>query len=301
MIDHEARKKSIGASEIAAVLGCNRYMSPMDVWLVKTGREAPFTGNEHTRRGQRQEAQIIDWLREELQDENVEILTNFEPISLKDTIATATPDGIIIPFTDSLDSILNSWMYVAGIQLAQCCIVEAKSTLRRVNCVEEIDISHLMQTQWQMGVTGIPNAKLCLFGPMVSDYQCFDIRFDPELFAKMLKQATEWWERHVVGDIMPEPISADDAARLWPFDNGGVTDISEDIYRKCCRLREVKDQIKTLESEADGLSTEIKIAARDNREIQYAGVKVATCYTVVPGPPKMPKQRDPHRVLRLNL
>jgi len=51
--DHEARKRSIGASEIAAILECNENMSPLDVWLVKTVRKPPFEVNEHTKRGKR--------------------------------------------------------------------------------------------------------------------------------------------------------------------------------------------------------------------------------------------------------
>ena len=35
----EARKKGVGGSDVAAVMGISKYSSPLEVWLVKTGRE----------------------------------------------------------------------------------------------------------------------------------------------------------------------------------------------------------------------------------------------------------------------
>lgn len=302
MIDHEKRKKTIGASEIAAVLGLSEYKTPLQVWLEKTGQEAPFSGNEHTRRGQRQESQILDWLEDQLEDEGVVIVRDLPPIQLEGTIASATPDGVIVPCQTVIPADKSTLFEIStSFDPKNLCLVEAKSTLRRVTCVDEIDIAHLLQTQWQMGVTGVKAGKLVLFGPMVSDYQYFDILFDEALFAKMLTQATEWWERHVIGGIMPDPITAEDAFRLWPRDNGGSIDVSESVYLQAVELRRIKDEIKALGEREEKLVDAIKVAAQDFKEIRYAGVKIASVSTVTPSPPKMPKQREPYRMLRLCL
>ena len=47
----EERKKSLGGSDIGAVLGMNEYSSPYTVWAEKTGKLPPFEGNEWTRLG----------------------------------------------------------------------------------------------------------------------------------------------------------------------------------------------------------------------------------------------------------
>ncbi|MEE1352151.1 MAG: YqaJ viral recombinase family protein [Clostridia bacterium] len=47
----EERKKSLGGSDIGAVLGMNEYSSPYKVWADKTGKLPPFEGNEWTRLG----------------------------------------------------------------------------------------------------------------------------------------------------------------------------------------------------------------------------------------------------------
>lgn len=47
----EERKKSLGGSDVGAVLGMSGYSSPYTVWAEKTGKLPPFEGNEWTRLG----------------------------------------------------------------------------------------------------------------------------------------------------------------------------------------------------------------------------------------------------------
>ena len=47
----EERNKSLGGSDVGAVLGMNEYASPYTIWAEKTGKLPPFEGNEWTRLG----------------------------------------------------------------------------------------------------------------------------------------------------------------------------------------------------------------------------------------------------------
>lgn len=47
----EERKKSIGGSDVGAILGMNEHSSPYTIWAEKTGKLPPFEGNEWTRLG----------------------------------------------------------------------------------------------------------------------------------------------------------------------------------------------------------------------------------------------------------
>ena len=47
----EERKKSLGGSDIGAVLGMSEYSSPYTIWAEKTGKLPQFEGNEWTRLG----------------------------------------------------------------------------------------------------------------------------------------------------------------------------------------------------------------------------------------------------------
>lgn len=47
----EARRNSVGSSDVAAIMGIDPRRSAFDVWCEKTGRTSGFQGNEHTWRG----------------------------------------------------------------------------------------------------------------------------------------------------------------------------------------------------------------------------------------------------------
>jgi putative phage-type endonuclease len=54
----QERNKSIGGSDVGAILGMNSYSSPYKVWAEKTGKLPPFEGNEWTRLGNDLEAYV---------------------------------------------------------------------------------------------------------------------------------------------------------------------------------------------------------------------------------------------------
>jgi hypothetical protein len=56
---HARRRQSVGASEVAAILGLGAYGSPAQVWAAKVG-ESAFAGNEATRIGTAMERSILD-------------------------------------------------------------------------------------------------------------------------------------------------------------------------------------------------------------------------------------------------
>ena len=56
----EERKKSLGGSDIGAILGMNEYSSPYKVWAEKTGKLPAFEGNEWTRLGHDLEGYVAE-------------------------------------------------------------------------------------------------------------------------------------------------------------------------------------------------------------------------------------------------
>lgn len=257
-IDHEQRRKSLGASEVAAILGCNDNMSPLDVWMVKTGRKEAFEGNEHTRRGNRQERQILDWLQDDMDGFLVE--PQSKAFFIENSIASATPDGLV--WDDS------------NAELVACC--EAKSTLVRIKSIEDLNPSHLIQCQWQMLCTGLKKCHLAIFGPMVSDYQRFEIEYNHDFAMDLLHKATEWWERHVVGNVMPDPINTADALAIWPKDDGSSIEAVPALYEAIGRYKELGQTISELQKQRDELKDRITPAIGAAQVVTYAGQKIAS-------------------------
>lgn len=276
-LDHEARKKTLGASEIAAILGLNEWMSPLDVWQVKTGRKPPFGGNEHTRRGQRQERQILEWLGEEIPA--FEIVTTCGGFVCKDwEVASATPDALAIPkeiAREILNHPLGSARIKAGMERANWDCCEAKSTLKTVNDITEVP-HFWLQCQWQMMCCGLRKCHLALFGPMVSNYQRFEITYAEEYMKGILKDAQEWWEKHIVNDEMPAPINEEDVLSLWPQDDGTSIVAVDSLYNAIRQYGEYGAMVKDLKAKMEPLRERIVLAIGRAQTVRYGSRVIAS-------------------------
>jgi hypothetical protein len=249
-------------------------MSPVDVWLVKTGGKPHFEGNEHTRRGNRQQAQILDSLGEDL---GLEIITNCPTLFHHGGLSAATPDGMLYKldgqrFEDGEHLFMYS--HIVNVELA-----EAKSTLKTIRSEDEIPLTWLIQCQWQMLCTGLKKCHLAIFGPMVSNYQRFEINFNEPLALELLRQAEEWWAVHIIGDKMPDPISEADAKFLWPTDDGSTIEASQPLYEAIAQYRDLKEFEKQNTKRLEALRQRIVLAIGGAKSVRYAGQFIASYST----------------------
>jgi putative phage-type endonuclease len=58
------RNSGIGGSDVATILGFNKYKSREQLFLEKTGRGVEFKGNKYTERGEKYENSIAQWWKE---------------------------------------------------------------------------------------------------------------------------------------------------------------------------------------------------------------------------------------------
>lgn len=275
--DHEARKSRVGASEVAAILCLNEDQTPLDVWMVKTARKPHFEGNEHTRRGQRHEAQILEWLAEDL---GRRIATDCPTVIHSGGLAAATPDGFVLSGAEmkyfaevcvkadggAVWELIELQELGAVVELA-----ETKSTLKSIRDESEIPVSWLIQAQWQMLCTGLKKCHLGIFGPMVSNYQRFEITFNQEFADELLAQVTEWWRVHIFGDKMPELTDESDVQLLYPQDDRTTIEASEAMYKAVCELNTLKAQMKDLDAKIQPLRDRITIGIGSAQVVRYGG------------------------------
>lgn len=77
--------------------------------------------------------------------------------------------------------------------------------------------------------------------------------------ARIPDMAGEWYQKHIVNGEPPEPQTAEDVKRRWPqSEPGRAVTASPEIARFLVDLADVKDQIKTLKTQQDGIELEIK-------------------------------------------
>jgi len=97
----ELRKKHIGASESAAILGLSPYKTPYDVWLLKTGKvESPASVGEAGDIGNMIEDGLLDYGASEL---GVRILKNQFRVHTNG-ILSATHDALVVDVMEGMEA-----------------------------------------------------------------------------------------------------------------------------------------------------------------------------------------------------
>lgn len=162
----ELSRVGVGGSEIAAANGFSRYLSRYGLWLVKTGRSAPFAGNVHTRLGQLCEPRARQlYATATGHDIAIPPCSVFHP---ELAWARATPDGHRVDDPKHLVQIKCVGYYVG----------------RRWRY--ELPVEVLAQCQWEMFVTGAHTNDLAvLVGSDELDWERFvlgDVADPQEIF-----------------------------------------------------------------------------------------------------------------------
>lgn len=198
----EIRRKGIGGSEIGAVLGLSRFGSPLSVWLDKKGLRS-FEGNAMTEWGERMEPVALAWYAERVGEAFERTPMTFAHPSAP---AVATPDAF-----------------------ASNGPGERAHALVEVKCPRFLDgewgpdgssrVPHgyALQIQWTdmvLRATGLDFARLRIVAMAPGDLRIYEIPRDLELQAMLLKEATAWWERHIIADVAP-PLDGSEVASDW--------------------------------------------------------------------------------------
>lgn len=183
----EARKKYLGSSDAAAVLGLDRFRSAWDVWAQKTGRDSGFEGNEATRRGVRFEPMLLDWAEEEL---GVKLL--------RDQFF-AKPNH---PLCANLDALCpNEYLVEAKSSNA----VGTDSNGYGDDGSDQVPDRVTIQVHHQFAVTGLRLAYVPVVIPVFGrfDFRMYRIERNDKLADVIAEKGCEFWINHVEADMPP--------------------------------------------------------------------------------------------------
>jgi len=195
-IDHEARRQSIGASEIAAIVELNPWQTPNELWRVKVGLSESFEGSALTEWGIRLEATIRDAYAEKT---GYEVMpTDYHTHKLYPW-ATCSPDGLV---------------YVDG-KLSHGLEIKTASAYTANKWGEEphgkVPEQYLLQCHWSMMITELPMWHLAVL-INGSDFRVYEILRDESIEAMLLARARVFWFEHVLKGIPPDEFGPDRVA-----------------------------------------------------------------------------------------
>lgn len=253
------RRKGIGGSDVAAVLGLSKYRTPLDVYNEKRGLVSEKAITAPMKAGIMLEDTIAQWYM--LETNKKVIRDNKIRIHPEYPYLYANLDRIILPENGEGRGILE---------------IKTSNYFAAKYWEDEPPTEYVLQIQHYLDITGY---KWGEFAVLVggSDFRRYYIERDDELIHLKNLRIKDFWENHVMAGRPPEPINEEDINKLYERTVEGKTvEAVPALIREIDRLRDVKAQIKTLEEEEETLQESVKLVLKDADTLLYKGEVLAT-------------------------
>lgn len=261
----QARRSTLGASEIAAVAGLNPHRTALDVWCEKRGLAEPFTGNEFTEWGLRLESLIAAKYAEIM---NVDLSTSETLVCPTAEWMSATPDRIVTPHGDGFHT---TW----GLE---CKNKSARQAIHwGETATDEIPHDVAAQCHWSMLVTELPYWDVAvLFGG--NQFRHYRLHANADIAGALHEAGRGFWFDHVVADVQPEIDGSKAAAeylkKRFTSHTELVREATNEETRLVFDLRGVREQLSTLEEQEALHVNQLKEAIGDCAGIVCRGGRV---------------------------
>lgn len=249
----EERRKSIGASEVAAVLGMSSYSTPLTVYKSKHGVDEDFDPILAWI-GHQSEAIVHNWI-EQHSGLNVTLTPGFMARSveypwLHATFDRITSDGDKVQIKTAHQYTGHKWD-------------------------EGIPTDIRVQVQAEMLVSGDPRALVVVWiGGR--EFRMFWEPRDEQFIREYLLPGTQAFWEAVQAGIAPAPSTVEEAAELWPGLSGEALELSEAAFEALERRTVLLSDIKAMTEEAEALKLAAAEYVKDSTELTYGGQLVYT-------------------------
>lgn len=250
------RRNGIGSSDVATILGCNKYASPYQLWLDK--RDAAPKENENflMKMGHKLEPIIADLWQEETG-------RKIEPWSESEYM-------YVHPELDFLRASPDREFEGGG-------ILECKSTQLKVDA-DTLPEYWFCQVQYQMGIA---QKDHCNIAWLISgrEFGYAEVDFNPEFYRYMIDEVTRFWQENVIGGKEPELTCETDLTLKYAHDDGSSIEVNEDVYNIYTDLNAKTAELKAIEVEVNELKERAKLSMGAAQKATYNGQTLFTWKT----------------------
>ncbi|MEW6507212.1 MAG: lambda-exonuclease family protein [Bacteroidota bacterium] len=252
----KSRRIGIGGSDVSAILGFDRYRTPLDIYFEKTSEEIiEKSVNAKMKAGLMLEDVIADWFREETglvvrRDNKIRIHKEI-PFLLAniDRLITGSDGPGVLEIKTTSGWIARNWED------------------------GDVPLDYYAQLQHYLSVTGYDYGY---FAVLVDgwDFRIFKQDRDNDFIKSMNEQLIDFWIHVEKGDP-PEPINSEDVKKLYPQHTEGVSiEAKKETYEVYNNLLQVRKLIKELEAAELEYIEFFKKIMKDAESIEYEGRKL---------------------------
>lgn len=292
------RRKGIGGSDVAAILGLNPWRTPLDVYESKVYppkdediSEAAYWGitledvvaKEFALRTgfkiQRVNHQFQqDWLLANIDRAivNPAIAKSVRPIENPTPHERELYGDRPITTDVALEAkTSNAFKADEWGPSQEQEIVDGKLLTEHV-----IPMYYETQIQWYCGVLKLRGMYLAvLIGGQ--DFRMYWIEARPDVFEVLKAKCETFWKEHVEKRVPPEPINIEDVKKLYAKSNGQEIEATGELAIDYGEFSRLSGEIKNLKKQQDAVKAKIAIAMKENEILTLAGKKVLTYKTQV--------------------
>jgi putative phage-type endonuclease len=269
--DVEERRSYLGASEIAAVLGLDKWRTPLDVYNDKLGLTPSFEGNNHTERGNRLEAVAAEYYTE---------LTGRKLRRYSRGYSHKQHEFI----RGHIDRIVENESQIAEIK---CPSIAAYRKIQR----EGLPDSWQIQMQAYMGISGHKKAVIIVFCADAWDLLHFEVDFDPIIYNPAIDGAVRFWRTHVLAGIPPELANGKKAEFEIAKTGGTVTLRDDEKFIEAAMLLREAIQLEKDAAELKELAKNKALEAVESVHGGYEGAGVRFYFSQKQGRKSFDKKR----------
>ena len=259
----QQRKVGLGGSDLGAILGLSKFKTPVDVWMEKTGRSEGFVDSLQVRFGTYAEefvareytaktGRAVQRFTTMLHHANAPILGNVDRLVIPEGAKVASHKGEVR--TDR------------GLE---CKTASAFASFNSDDWGEEgtdqVPASYLVQCATYMALTGCAYWDLAvLFGNQ--EVRIYNLRRDSDLEDEIVSRASDWWAKHVVGDVAPEPTCLADVKALYPRVEEKTIEAGDDLLAWARVAEDAAKKAAEYQDIANGAKTHL-LAAMGNASV----------------------------------
>lgn len=235
----EERKKGLGGSDAAAILGLNPYRTARDVWADKMGLTGEVEITPAMQRGI-----VLEPVASDLYVEETGRSVRRQPLKRHPDydFILGNVDRQVLAGTADVTS--------TGVLEIKCPGLRVMSSIKAHGLPDRMTV----QLMHYLAVYGYEWGSFALFNAENWDIIYFDLEADQDLIDTIVEREVEFWQRYVETGQEP-PIEGDDKPIEVPEVEGEVTTVDNEQWR---RLAKDYAEAKELKSAATDMEKELK-------------------------------------------
>jgi putative phage-type endonuclease len=249
---------------MGAILGLSPFRTPVDVWLEKTGR-APADDLAERRRDVRFGIYVEQFVALEYERETGRQVQRYTAMLRHPTAPLlGNVDRLVVPEGSKVASHKGMIRARRGLECKTANTFAAfDSEAWGQSGTDQVPPAYLVQTATYLALTQCGVWDLAVLfgnGGREDDLRIYTIIRDLELEREIVARASEWWRRHVVGDLAPEPRNEADLRALFPKSAPQRVEAGEDVAADVAELARLRLQRKAIETAEGTIAVRVKAA-----------------------------------------